>query len=201
MPKGSPKKKDKGTRALDELYKDGRIPSLAEIADVVNKHDLKLVSMEPPSKKEKEKSLQISQDEFQFYLKNRLRLAEVEKTLATTNGEITAALYTQQSVSSPVHYSTMKSVLADQWLFIQLRMFKEIFPAGKGSSHRLSELKSLVQDTMQFIETSFPNRDSFTNVTNADILNRRLEKIGNAIGEIRSLAEARLISSIGGNDK
>jgi hypothetical protein len=189
-------KKDEGKKALDELYKDGRFPTLQELADVVKEHEMKFVSVTFPSGKEKDKTPQISDDELEFYIHNHLRLAEVEKTLAVTYGEIKAALDTQQAVSSPVHYTTMKSNLDDKWLFIQLKMFKEIFPDGDNLSPRLSDLRSQVVETMQFIETSFPDRSSWTHVTNADRLIMRLEKLGNVIGEIRSLAETRLISSI-----
>ena len=148
-----------------------------------------------------DKSPQISQDEFEFYLNNHLRLAEVEKTLATTSGEITGALDSQQAVSSPVHYSTMKSLLDDNWLFNILRGLKNKLQSGDGSSPRLLRLKSLVVDTMQFIETSYPNRESRYNVLSAGKLRERLIIISNAIGDIRSLAETRLISLIEENDK
>ncbi|HET7143460.1 MAG TPA: hypothetical protein VFI68_05525 [Anaerolineales bacterium] len=48
--------KDEGALALDELYKDGRIPSLKELLEVINKYDLKLVSVKFPSDQEEEKS-------------------------------------------------------------------------------------------------------------------------------------------------
>jgi len=48
--------KDEGKRALDELYKDGRIPTLKELLEVINKHGLKLVHVKPPSDKEDENS-------------------------------------------------------------------------------------------------------------------------------------------------
>jgi hypothetical protein len=152
--------------------------------------------------KGKEKSLQIGQDEFEFYIKNRLRLAELEKTLAINYGEIKGALDTAQSASSlDLHYTTIKWTLQDDWLLNILGSFKNIFPDGKRSSTRLSELNSLVLDTMQFIKISYPDRASYHDMSNAERLKERLEMIGNAIGEIRSLAEARLISSVGGNDK
>jgi hypothetical protein len=190
-------KKD-GGKALDELYKDGRLPSLKELLDVTEKHEMKFVSITFPPKKEEGKPPQISDDEFEFYILKHLRLAETEKTLAVTYGEIKAALDTQQAVSLPipVHYTTMKSNLDDKWLFLQLKMFKEIIPDGNNLSPLLADLRSQVVETMQFIETSFPDRSSWTNVTNADGLLRRLREMGNAIGEIRSLAETRLISSI-----
>jgi hypothetical protein len=47
---------DDGKLALDELYKDGRIPTLKELLEVINKHGLKLVNAKPPSDKEEENS-------------------------------------------------------------------------------------------------------------------------------------------------
>lgn len=147
------------------------------------------------------KSTQISQDEFEFYVKNRLRLAEVEKNLAINYGEIKGALDTAQAASSSnLHYTTIKWMLEDDWLLNFLGSFKNTFPDGKSSSTRLSELNSLVLDTMQFIQASYPNRASYHDIHNAERLKNRLEMIGNAIGEIRSLAEARLVSSIEIND-
>jgi hypothetical protein len=43
-------------RDLEELYKDGRISTLEELADVMKKHELKLVSVKFPSVEEEEKS-------------------------------------------------------------------------------------------------------------------------------------------------
>ena len=47
--------KDEGALALDELYKDGRIPSLKGLLEVINKHSLKLVSVKSPSDKAADK--------------------------------------------------------------------------------------------------------------------------------------------------
>ena len=43
--------KDETERDLDELYKDGRKPTLKGLADLTKKHNLKLVSIEFPSEK------------------------------------------------------------------------------------------------------------------------------------------------------
>lgn len=149
------------------------------------------------TKKKGEKSPQISEDEFEFYLENRFRLAELEKTMAVNYGEIKGALDTSQAASSnTLHYSTIKWTLEDNWLQNLLAGFSKIFPKGKRSSTRLLELNSLVLDTMQFIKEYYPNKSSYNDMHNAEGLKTRLEMIGNAIGEIRSLAEARLISSM-----
>jgi len=79
---------DEAKRALDELYEDGRKPTLKELDEVIKKHGLKLVSIELPSgKKWEAESVQISQDEFEFYIKNRPLLAEVEKLKFETPSE------------------------------------------------------------------------------------------------------------------
>jgi len=190
-------------RDLDALYKDGRKPTLSELADVMQKHNLKLTGWEfPPAKKKEEKSPQISEDEFEFYLENRLRLAELEKTMAVNYGEIKGALDTSQSASSQtLHYTTIKWTLQDDWLLNVLKGFKNTFLENKHPSPRLLELDSLVTDAMQFIKVSYPDSGSYNDLHNADRLMHRLEMIGNTIGELRSLAEARLISSIEKKEK
>jgi hypothetical protein len=191
-------RKDEVQNALDELYKDGRKPTLQDLAGVMEKHNLKLIGSEFPSLgKRGEKPTQLSQEEFEFYLVNRLRLAELEKTLAVNYGEIKGALDTAQAVDSyGTHYTTIKWMLEDNWLFNLLGGFKNTFPDGARSSTRLLELNALVLDTMQFIKAVYPDRGSYHDPSNAEKLKDRLEMIGNAIGEIRSLAEARLISSV-----
>ena len=141
------------------------------------------------------KSTQVTQDEFELYLNNRLRLATLEKNLAITYGEIKGALDAEQSVSIPAHASTIKSVLGDGWLLTLLRSLRKIFSGGGDHSPRLLKLKSLVVDTIQFIEAAYPNRASYYNVSNADQLIERLRTISNAIGKLRSRAEEKLISS------
>ena len=54
---------------------------------------------------------------------------------------------------------------------------------------------------MQFIKVSYPDNGSYHDIHNADRLMKRLEEIGNSIGEFRSLAEARLISSFEKNER
>jgi len=194
---------DEAKRALDELYEDGRKPTLKELDEVIKKHGLKLVSIELPSgKKWEAESVQISQDEFEFYIKNRPLLAEVEKTLAVNSGEIKGALDTAQAASSlTLHSTTIKWMLEDDWLLNYLGSFKKTLARGNGSSARLSELNSLVKDTIQFIKASYPDRGSYHDMSNAETLKKRLETIGNAMGELRSLAEARLISSFEKNER
>jgi hypothetical protein len=196
-------RKDEVQDALDELNKDGRKPTLQELAVVMEKHNLKLTRFEIPgiSKKEEE-STQPGQEEFEFYLVNHLRLAELEKTLAVNYGEIKGALDTSQAVSSrDIHYTTIKWMLEDNWLFSLLERFKNTLPDGERSPARLLELNSLVLGTMQFIKVSYPDRGFYYDLSNAEKLMGRLEMIGNAIGEIRSLGEARLISSIEKNEE
>lgn len=48
--------KDETQRELDELYKDGRKPSLQELADLSKKRGLKLVSIEFPDTKKEAKA-------------------------------------------------------------------------------------------------------------------------------------------------
>ena len=48
--------KDDDKRALDELYENGRKPTLKELLEVINKHGLKLVSVKFPADEEQEKS-------------------------------------------------------------------------------------------------------------------------------------------------
>ena len=194
---------DEIKRDINKLNRAGRKPTLRDIADVMEKHNLKLVRWEfPSSKKEKEKSAQISQEEFQFFIKNRANLAAVEKTLAIAYGEIKGALDTSQAVSSStLHYTTMKWTLEDDWLLNILESFKNAVPDGNRSSTRLLGLNALVLDTIQFVFSAYPDRESYKDMSNAEGLKYRLEKIGNAIGDFRSLAEARLISSFEENDK
>jgi hypothetical protein len=195
-------RKDEVQDALDELNKDGRKPTLQELADVMEKHNLKLTGCEIPgiSKKEEE-STQPGQEEFEFYLVNRLRLAELEKTLAVNFGEIKGALDTAQAAgANGIHYTTIKWMLEDNWLFNLLAGFESSLPDEILSSARLLELDTLVLDTMQFIKTFYPDRNSYRILSNAEKLKDRLEMIGNAIGEIRSLGETSLISSIEKNE-
>jgi hypothetical protein len=195
-------RKDEVQRALDELYKDGRKPTLQELVVVMEKHNLKLTGCEIPSTKKQEQTPQISQEEFEYYLSNRLHLAELEKTLAINFGEIKGALDTSQAVSSrDSHYTTIKWMLEDNWLLSLLERFKNTLPDGERSPARLLELNSLVLGTMQFIKVSYPDRGFYYDLSNAEKLMDRLEMIGNAIGEIRSLGEARLISSIEKNEE
>jgi hypothetical protein len=195
-------RKDEVQDALDELNKDGRKPTLQELAVVMEKHNLKLTRFEIPgiSKKEEE-STQPGQEEFEFYLVNRLRLAELEKTLAVNFGEIKGALDTAQAAgANGIHYTTIKWMLEDNWLFNLLAGFESSLPDEILSSARLLELDTLVLDTMQFIKTFYPDRNSYRILSNAEKLKDRLEMIGNAIGEIRSLGETSLISSIEKNE-
>jgi hypothetical protein len=55
MPEDSTEK-DGAQRALDELYKDGRKPTLQELADLARKHELKLVKVEFPEPKKEAKT-------------------------------------------------------------------------------------------------------------------------------------------------
>lgn len=55
MPEDSTEK-DEGQRALDELYKDGRKPTLKELQEVTRKYDLKNVSVKFPTGEEEENS-------------------------------------------------------------------------------------------------------------------------------------------------
>ena len=52
MPEDSTESEEE--RDLEELYKDGRKPTLKELADIMKKHDLKLVSVKFPSVKDEE---------------------------------------------------------------------------------------------------------------------------------------------------
>ena len=54
MPEDSTEK-DEGQRALDELYKDGRKPTLQELMEVTRKYDLKILSVNFPPEDEEEK--------------------------------------------------------------------------------------------------------------------------------------------------
>jgi hypothetical protein len=49
----APDEKDEAQRALEELYKDGRKPTLQELLDFSKKFELKLVSVKFPSDEEK----------------------------------------------------------------------------------------------------------------------------------------------------
>jgi hypothetical protein len=191
-------RKEEVENALDELYKDGRQPSLQELAEVMKKHNLKLTGVEFPGDSEREeKSTPVSGEEFEFYLVHHLRLAELEKTLAVNFGEIKGALDTAQAAASnSIHYTTIKWMLEDNWLYNLLAGFKSCLPDEKQSPARLLELNTLVLDTMQFIKTFYPDRDSYRVLSNAEKLKDRLEMIGDAVGEIRSLGEGRLIALI-----
>ena len=48
-----PDEQDEVRRSLEELYKDGRKPTLKELQDFTKKYNLKLVDIKFPSKEEK----------------------------------------------------------------------------------------------------------------------------------------------------
>lgn len=47
-----PLEKDEAERDLDELYKDGRKPTLQELLELSKKHNLKLVDVKFPTEEE-----------------------------------------------------------------------------------------------------------------------------------------------------
>lgn len=141
--------------------------------------------------------IQISREEFDFYISNRVRLAELEKSLAVTHGEIHGALMAERAGAVPAHHAAVKSMLHEGWLHNVLGSLGRIL-AGGGHSPRLVKLNALVTDTLHFVGASYPRDGLFFSAAAAEELIGRLKTISNAIGEIRLLAEVELIARSGG---